>query len=144
MKKLFVSVPMRGRDEKDIKSDIAKMKQIAEIYAGEEFELIDSYITEEPPADCTNPKIWHLGKAIEKMASADAFVQIDRWYEWPGCSIENSVAKEYNLKTYEVDADGLISNYKELRLGFSKLVAKRVLEDIDLDEDEYDAESGED
>ena len=44
MKKLFVSVPMKGRTEKEIKESIQKMKKIAEIYEGEELELIDSYI----------------------------------------------------------------------------------------------------
>ena len=32
MKKLFVSVPMKGRTEEEIKASIQKMKKIAEIY----------------------------------------------------------------------------------------------------------------
>lgn len=32
MKKLFVSVPMKGREEKEIRASIEKMKKIAEIY----------------------------------------------------------------------------------------------------------------
>ena len=36
MKKLFVSLPMRGRTEAEIKDSIAKMKIIAEAYKGEE------------------------------------------------------------------------------------------------------------
>lgn len=51
MKKLFVSVPMKGRTEKEIKVSIQKMKKIAEIYEGEELELIDSYIEDNPPKD---------------------------------------------------------------------------------------------
>ena len=37
MKKLFVSVPMRGRTEDEIRVSIEKMKKIAEIYEGEEY-----------------------------------------------------------------------------------------------------------
>lgn len=44
MKKLFVSVPMKGRTETEIKASIQKMKKIAEVYEGEELELIDSYL----------------------------------------------------------------------------------------------------
>ena len=51
MKKLFVSVPMKGRTEEEIKASIQKMKKIAEIYEGEELELIDSYIEDNPPKD---------------------------------------------------------------------------------------------
>lgn len=42
MKKLFVSVPMKGRTEEEIKASIQKMKKIAEICEGEDLELIDS------------------------------------------------------------------------------------------------------
>ena len=41
MKKLFVSVPMEGRTEEEIKTSIQKMKKIAEAYEREELELID-------------------------------------------------------------------------------------------------------
>ena len=51
MKKLFVSVPMKGRTEEEIKASIQKMKKIAEIYEGEELKLIDSYTKSTPPKD---------------------------------------------------------------------------------------------
>ena len=59
MKKLFVSVPMKGRTEEKIKASIQKMKKIAEIYEGEELELIDSYIEDNPTKD-NNHAIWFL------------------------------------------------------------------------------------
>ena len=49
MKKLFASVPMRGRTEEEIRESFAKMKRIAEAYEGEELELIDTWIAEDPP-----------------------------------------------------------------------------------------------
>lgn len=100
MKKLFVSVPMRGRTEEAIKASIAKMKAIAEAYEGEELELIDSYMPGNVPEN-TNQKIWHLGRSIERMAEADVFIGCYNVYErYPGCDIENEVARCYGLKTY--------------------------------------------
>ena len=61
MKKLFVSVPMKGRTEEEIRKTIDKMKKIAEIFEGEELELIESYIEDNPPKD-NNQAIWFLGK----------------------------------------------------------------------------------
>lgn len=61
MKKLFVSVPMKGRTEEEIKASIQKMKKIAEIYEGEELELIDSYIEDNPPKD-SKEAVWYLGE----------------------------------------------------------------------------------
>lgn len=63
MKKLFVSVPMKGRTEEEIKASIQKMKKIAEIYEGEELELIDSYIEDNPPKD-SKEAVWYLGEAL--------------------------------------------------------------------------------
>lgn len=44
MKKLFISCPMRGRKDEDIKESMRKMHKIAEIYAGEDLELIDTFL----------------------------------------------------------------------------------------------------
>ena len=49
MKKLFVSVPMKGCTEEEIKESINKMHRIAEAYEDEKLELIDSYVAESPP-----------------------------------------------------------------------------------------------
>ena len=64
MKKLFVSVPMKGRTEEEIKASIQKMKKIAEIYEGEELELIDSYIEDNPPKN-NNEAVWYLGESLK-------------------------------------------------------------------------------
>ena len=63
MKKLFVSVPMKGRKEEEIRKSIAKMHKIAEAIVGEELELIDSYIVDNPPKD-SKEAVWFLGKSI--------------------------------------------------------------------------------
>lgn len=104
MNKLFVSVPMKGRTEENIKASIAKLKAIAEIYEGEELELIDSYIPENAPEN-TSQSVRYLGKSIEKLAEADVFIGCDYIYGgYPGCYIETQVAKYYNIKSYGIDA----------------------------------------
>lgn len=99
MKKLFVSVPMKGRTQEEIKASIEKMKMIAEVYEGEELELIDSYIEDNPPKD-SKEAIWYLGKSIEKLAQADIFIGISDDWEWSGCYIETSAATKYEIKNY--------------------------------------------
>ncbi len=99
MKKLFVSVPMKGLTEEEIKKSILKMHRIAEAYEGEELELIDSWVDEAPPADC-NRSIWYLGKSIEKLAMADIFIGMEDSIHYPGCMIEKQVAANYGIKGY--------------------------------------------
>lgn len=113
MKRLFVSVPMRGRTEEEIKASIQKMKKIAEIYEGEELELIDSYIEDNPPKD-NNQAIWFLGKSLEKLATADVFIGISDNWDWNGCYIEQEVAHRYGIKAYSVNPRFIIDNYDAL------------------------------
>lgn len=113
MKKLFVSVPMKGRTEKEIKASIQKMKKIAEIYEGEELELIDSYIEDNPPKD-SKEAVWYLGESLKKLAQADVFIGIDEAYDWNGCNIERDTAQRYGVKTYIASARYVIDDYSAL------------------------------
>ena len=113
MKKLFVSVPMKGREEKEIRESIDKMKKIAEIYEGEELELIDSYIEHNPPKDCKQA-VWYLGESLKKLSEADVFITIDNFWEWAGCQTERDVAERYCIKKYQVPAVCVIDNYHEV------------------------------
>nr|DAX73103.1 MAG TPA: Blasticidin M [Caudoviricetes sp.] len=113
MKKLFVSVPMKGRTEKEIKASIQKMKKIAEIYEGEELELIDSYIEENPPKD-SKEAVWYLGESLKKLAQAGVFIGICESYDWNGCCIEMETAEKYGIKVYMIPARYVIDDYNAL------------------------------
>lgn len=113
MKKLFVSVPMKGRTEEEIKTSIQKMKKIAEIYEGEELELIDSYIEDNPPKD-NNEAVRYLGESIKKLAQADVFIGIDEAHDWNDCYIERDTAQRYGIKTYIASVRHVIDNYNAL------------------------------
>lgn len=128
MKKLFVSVPMKGRTEEEIKASIQKMKQIAEIYEGEELELIDSYIEDNPPKG-NNEAIFYLGESLKKMAQADVFAGIYESYEWSGCRIENITAESYGIKSYEIPARYVIENYNAILNKLHSIPNNLVLKD---------------
>lgn len=113
MKKLFVSVPMKGRTEEEIKASIQKMKKIAEVYEGEELELIDSYIEYNPPKD-SKEAVWYLGESLKKLAQADVFMGICESYDWNGCFIERETAEKYGIKAYMIPARYVIDDYNAL------------------------------
>lgn len=113
MKKLFVSVPMKGRTKEEIKASIQKMKKVAEIYEGEELELIDSYIEDNPPKD-SNEGIWYLGESLKKLAQADVFMGICESYDWNGCCIEMETANKYGIKAYTIPVRYVIDDYNAL------------------------------
>ena len=102
MKKLFISVPMKGRTEENIRKSIERMHKIAELVFDEELEIIPSYIEHKPPKDSIEA-LWYLGESIKKLAETDYFIGIN-WSEfYKGCNAERSVAMEYGIKSYFVD-----------------------------------------
>lgn len=113
MKKLFMSVPMKGRTEEEIKASIQKMKKVAEIYEGEELELIDSYVEDNPPKG-NNQAIWFLGESLKKLAQADVFMGICESYDWNGCCIERETADKYGIKAYTIPVRYVIDDYNAL------------------------------
>lgn len=113
MKKLFVSVPMKGRTEEEIRKTIDKMKNIAEIYEGEEMELIDSYIEDNPPKD-SKEAVWYLGESLKKLAQADVFIGIRESFDWNGCQIERETAEKYGIKAYAIPVRYVIDDYNAL------------------------------
>ena len=63
MKKLFISCPMKGRTEENIRKSMEKMHKIAEIIFDQELEVIPTYINDNPPEN--NPEI-RLASMSEK------------------------------------------------------------------------------
>lgn len=113
MKKLFVSVPMKGRTEEEIKASIQKMKKIAEIYEDEELELIDSHIEDSLSKD-SEEAVWYLGESIKKLAQANVFMGICESYDWNDCCIERETAEKYGIKAYVIPARYVIDDYNAL------------------------------
>ena len=101
MKKLFISCPMRGRKEEDIKKSFERMHRIAEAIFDEKLEVIDSFVEEDPPAS-KSVAVWYLGKSIEKMANADYFIGIKDSWSYPGCHVEWTVADYYDIPIFLV------------------------------------------
>lgn len=103
MKKLFISCPMRGRSEEAIKASMEQMHKIAEAVFGEELEVIQTYIEDDPPQN-SQAAIWYLGESIKMMSQADYFIGVyDPERRFDGCMIENTVASKYKVRTYLVN-----------------------------------------
>ncbi len=116
MEKLFISCPMRGRSDAEIKATMEQMHRIAEAVFNEELEVLPTYIEDEPPAD-TNWHLWYLGESIKMMAEADAFIGIyDRDKEFDGCIVENYTAKTYGVPQYLVDIAYIAPDIAEKRM----------------------------
>lgn len=105
MKKLFISCPMKGRTEENIRSSMDRLHKIAEAFFDQELEVIPSYIEHKPPVD-NNQSVWYLGESIKKMAEADYFIGVDRTYgAFNGCNNEYHVAQDYGIPNTLIDIE---------------------------------------
>lgn len=92
--KIFISQPMKGLSEKEIKSNREKaIKKIKSLY-GDDAEIIDSFI------DGEGNSLWFLGKSIELLSTADVAYFLKGWNTARGCRIEYMCADNYGIGAY--------------------------------------------
>ena len=94
--KLFISCPMKGRTEENIKKSFEVMQRIAEAYTGETLEVVNPYEPKTFESDAD--RIRSLSDSIKLMAEADYFITFENYFDYRGCSVENQVAALYGLK----------------------------------------------
>ena len=99
MIKLFISQPMKGKTKEEILAVRERAIESAERHLGEKVEVIDSYF-EDAPTDGNVP-LYHLGKSIMLLSTADVAYFAKGWEEARGCRIENTCAIEYGLDVIE-------------------------------------------
>lgn len=98
MKKIFISQPMNGKTDEEIKQTRKKAIEYAEMLLGEKLEPIDSFF-ESAPVEAS--PLWFLGKSIELLSKADVAYFVKGWEEARGCKIEHQCAVEYGVDRIE-------------------------------------------
>ena len=107
MKKLFISVPMKGRTKEQIRESMRKMHKVAEAVWDEELEVIDNYVAEAVPS-VNSEAVWFLGESIKRMADADYFIGVDRYDKrYRGCNEERMVAIDYGIPCFLINTDSV-------------------------------------
>ena len=90
MKKVFISQPMRGLSDTEIKEE---RKAIIKEHGDVEF--IDSYF-ESAPASAR--PLWFLGKSLELLSTADMAFFANGWEDARGCVMEHEACEKYGIE----------------------------------------------
>ena len=95
MKRIFISQPMKGLSDEQIKKE--RQAVIDSIFSkyGKDVEIIDSYFEGVPVG--VKP-LWFLGKSLELLSTADMVFFVNGWESARGCKIEHTVAEEYGIE----------------------------------------------
>lgn len=97
--KIFISQPMKGKTNEEIKTERERLIAKARERYGEDIEVIDSFF-ENAPADAR--PLWFLGKSLELLSTADVAVFAPDWKSARGCRVENHCAIVYGIEVMEV------------------------------------------
>ena len=98
MKKLFISQPMRGKTDGEIREELDNAIRRARELMGEEVEVIDSFIQGAPAS--VKP-LWYLSESVKLLSCADVAYFATGWEEARGCKIEHDCAVAYGIRTIE-------------------------------------------
>ncbi len=109
MKKVFISMPMRGRDKADIDYSFEKAKKIAASIIDDEVEFVNTIVEEKPPYNNGHEAAWYLGGAIQKLSGCDYVVGFRESYNYPGCDTERHVAINYGIPYIELQKEWIWS-----------------------------------
>ena len=95
MKKLYISVPMKGRTDEQIRESINKMWKMTEIMLGEECQVLPTYNKENREV----PRFVALGRSIAWLGDADYVVYCYPFYGFAGVESEVDIANNYDIPT---------------------------------------------
>ena len=99
MPKIFISQPMNGKTNEEIKNE--RNYIIDKLRENESVEIIDSFFKDKPYE--ASP-LWYLGESIKLMSESDIVFFCNGWQTARGCQIEHDCALEYGIDTmYEED-----------------------------------------
>lgn len=91
MLKLFISMPMRGLTDDEIRTNMIEAKAEAERIMGQHLELIET-LFDFPEG---TPPLVYLGESLKKMAEANVVYFHLGWKQARGCFVEHIAAVKY-------------------------------------------------
>lgn len=94
--KAFISQPMRGKTDDEIKVERQKMISALKEKCGDDVEILDSFFE-----DFNGNALAFLAKSIEVLSRADVAIFAAGWESARGCCIEHECAVQYGVKVLE-------------------------------------------
>lgn len=110
--KVFVSLPMSGRDEKEVRKRMLDIyEKYKKVHQDKETIFVDQFIKAIPLSirDTKKEGPWCLGDSVKLMAMADIVIFANDFLEARGCRIEHDICVAYDLMYInEIDLDNQI------------------------------------
>lgn len=101
MKKVFISVGMRGRADEAVWNDINMAgRKIYEMFKGD-VGIYHNMMCEKPDYSKEPGRLYYLGEAIKKLGECDVCYFVEGWQNYKGCKAEYEICKLYGIEIIE-------------------------------------------
>lgn len=91
--KIFISQPMGGLKEDEIKAERESIIETAKYMYGEDIEVLDTYFE-----DYDGTPLQFLAKSLDILSQADVAVFAKGYEKARGCRIEEACCRDYGIK----------------------------------------------
>lgn len=97
MKKVFASIPLKGRSKAQIQDSLDKIKSAVEGLLDEKVEILHQDVKDLPDFDKkgADETIDFIGEDLKLMSDADCFATIDCNHNYSHCFIEEEIFHRY-------------------------------------------------
>ena len=99
MKKVFVSIPLKGRSKEDIQNSLDKIKEAVKgLLDKEDVEILHQDVADLPDfggSGDADENLSFLAKDIELMADADYFATVEENWDYRHCRLEEDIFRDY-------------------------------------------------
>ena len=102
-KRVFISLPMKGKSDEDIQQDLMKAKKVYEAanLNGDSVQFCHNHDPQIRALYCGAKEeyegVWYLGKAFQAMSKCDEVFFYGDWESAKGCVFEHAVCVEYGI-----------------------------------------------
>ena len=130
MKKVFVSIPLKGRSKEEIQDSLDKIKAAVEGLLDTEVEVLHQDVKDLPDFggdEDADDNLEFLGKDIQLMADADYFATIEDNWNYRHCVLEEDIFRKYKNAT---------KNWEEIKDNMFKFSMNIVAPDVSKKERE--------
>lgn len=111
MKKVFVSIPLKGRSKEQIQDSLDKIKGAVEGLLDGEVEILHQDLKDLPnfDKDDIDDSLEFLGEDLKLMADADYFATIECNWDYRHCSLEEDIFRRYKCAgDYRKEKDNML------------------------------------
>lgn len=97
MKKVFVSIPLKGRSKEQIQDSLDKIKAAVEGLLDAKVEVLHQKVEDLPDftKEDSDDSIEFIGEDLKLMSEADYFATVEHNYDYRHCSLEEDIFRRY-------------------------------------------------